>query len=121
MTNNKAPLAAGQRWELPCPFYHDENDERWRPGTYETAYSNSASEGMGHEIREIIATFDLPKPYQPRVFFKRLWVAPDGYEFGKNQVRCIAVPSFKAWCNNGPSWNQQWAAGGASLATGDQQ
>ena len=114
------PIEPGQRWELPCPFLKDvangiyEQILSWRPGRSEDQYGER-DDGMGVEIRDVIAVVDLPEPYQPRVFYRRTWRAPDGHTFGRKELRCTAKPAFRSWCNNGPYWNQQWRTGGAAV------
>jgi hypothetical protein len=100
------PIEAGQEWALPCLFSRDEDSGAWRP------LRDGEDEGL--EIRKVVAVVALPKGRPDRVFYRKIWVAPDGYTFGKLGLQCAAISGFRSWRRIGPSWNPA-GPGGASL------
>lgn len=97
-------LAIGQTWRLNRDFWFqvidNENTRYWQLSDCGSDHNPiEEADDPGAEFREILAFVEMPRPYRPRVVFKRWFVAPTGYEFGSKVLKCIAKPAFMVWCN----------------------
>ena len=79
----------------------------WRPGVIEPplemrSYGDGWADfirwchGIGACVLTEIEKVVLPKPYQPRIFYVRTWVDPDGKAFGKTTLRVCTETKFLA-------------------------
>lgn len=105
----------GKTYEVPYPFslervsagwdatgnetdgYEVPEYNSWRPGA--TSRESDVgfewvADGMGYMLVTVVHRTELPKPYQPRVFYVRRWRAPSGKEFGKTNLRIASAHAF---------------------------
>tara|TARA_B100000678_G_scaffold237062_1_gene206776 strand:+ start:3923 stop:4396 length:474 start_codon:yes stop_codon:yes gene_type:complete len=69
----------------------------WRPGFHiDGEYGEEQwCDGYGLVIHEVVAIVDLPKPYKPRVAFKRYFVHPNFYQTQNRSLMFCGVDAFR--------------------------
>lgn len=103
-------IVRGAKFETKCLFTRDKvyqdnvldsnaTEYVWSIGFYREPVDYGVFEewcdGYGLVVHEVVAVFELPKPYRKRVFFKRKFVNPD---FGVQHSRglmCCGIAAFK--------------------------
>lgn len=96
-------FAAGEVFERDHPFTWvvehrgdlDRENERWRPGAWETKYiypdsAVAIANGVGR-VKFTVVSSHRPPGYPTRVFFTRQFFQPDGEAYASSKLRnCIA-------------------------------
>lgn len=75
-------------------------DERWKPG-FERRHNPpdggstyTIATGMGKVFFEVIHVCKMPGRYMDRVFYKRLWITPNGERLGGKKLEVATIRSF---------------------------
>lgn len=99
---------SGDVFEVEYPFVrvtYEAFDEEgtqtlltWKPGCqYEyigpEGETEAVYDGMGKQVLTVVDTFK-PGHYPMRVFYTRKWIAPDGREFGRSNLRICTLEKF---------------------------
>ena len=110
-------LTPGETYRVGCPYkrvtvtVYDNGaspDGRrirsWAPG-FETECDDYGCrdgyfcDAWGFEVRTLVSLHRPGKKYPERAFYTRVWVDPQGHQFGKPGLRVTTSEAFKRWAN----------------------
>jgi hypothetical protein len=96
---NETEIKPGAVFETKALFVDDGTDDfsAWHPGfkTDGEYGEDQWCDGYGLVVHEVVAIVDLPKPYKPRVAFKRYFVHPDFYQTKNRGLMFCGLESFR--------------------------
>lgn len=101
-------VIAGAVFQHAYPFVRDTYDEMnedgwatvktWKPGVRMENIGpedvGGIADGIGAQRLTVIDTFK-PGRFPKRVFFTRIWIDPNGKEFGNGKLRIATLQSFR--------------------------